>query len=104
MCKKQGGEDEGADHLDILRAEQHFSAVQAVRENASYQRKENDRKLPEKEIQAKIKGIFRQVIDKPALCELLNKGPDGGATCSQPHEAEVAVQERPKGTAKEERF
>ena len=33
---------------------------------------------------------LREVIDKPALCELLNKPPNGRGICFHPHETEIA--------------
>jgi hypothetical protein len=50
--------------------------------------------LAEEEIEAEVKGVFGEVVDKPALCELLHKCPDGGDACSQPHDPEITVPKR----------
>ena len=93
-----GGEQhcqyKGAGHLNVLRIEQHPLPVQAVGEDPTDKRKENDGQLPQEEIQPKVKGILGEVVDKPALCELLHKCTNGGNARSQPHDPEITVSKR----------
>ena len=84
-------QQEGACHLDVLRGEQHLSPVQAIREDPAKERKHNDGKLSQEKIQTQIEGIFGQIVDQPALGELLHEGADGGGACPHPHEAEIAI-------------
>ena len=78
-----GGEQhcqyKGAEHLNVLLIEQQPLPVQAISKNTTDKRKEHDRKLPQEEIQAEVKGILGEIVDKPALCELLHKCTDGGS-------------------------
>jgi hypothetical protein len=83
-----------AEHLNVLRKEEQPLPVQAVSKYTTDKRKEHDRELPQEEIQAKVKGIFGEIVDKPALCELLHKGTDGGKARSQPHDPEITISKR----------
>jgi hypothetical protein len=81
----------GTGHLNVLRIEQHLPPVQAVSEDATDKRKENDGKLPEEEIQAQVKGIFSEIVDNPALRELLHECADRRNARTQPHDSEITV-------------
>jgi hypothetical protein len=77
MGGKQHCQHKGADHLDVLRVKQHLFSVQAISKDATDERKEHDRQLPQEEIQAEVKGIFGEIVNQPALCELLYKRTNG---------------------------
>ena len=71
---RMGGEQqcqyEGAGHLNVLRIEQHLLPVEAICEDAANQRKQHDRQLPHGEqIQAKGKGIFRQIVEPASFAQ-----------------------------------
>ena len=89
--KNKNRQQEGACHLYVLRGEQHLSPVQAIRKDPAKERKHNDGKLSQEEIQTQVEGIFGEIVDQPALRELLYECTDGGGACSHPHEAEVAI-------------
>ena len=72
------------------------SAVEAVGEDSAEKREEHDGKLAEEKIEAEVEGIFGQVVDEPALRELLDEGADGGDTGAQPHDPEISVAEGSK--------
>jgi hypothetical protein len=99
--KEQSGQYKCADHLDILRPEQHLPAVQAIREDTPDQREENDRQLTEKEVQPQVEGVFGEVINQPALCKLLNERSNRRGARTQPHQAEVAVAKGSESAAEE---
>jgi hypothetical protein len=82
--------------LNVLRIEQQPPPVQTVSKYTTDKRKEHDWHLPEEEIQAKVKGIFGEVVDKPALCELLHKSTNGGNARPQPHDPEITISKRSK--------
>ncbi len=94
MGGEQYRQHKGADHLDVLRVKQHLFPVQAISKDTTDERKEHDRQLPQKEIQAEIKRILGEIVDQPALRELLYKRANGGDTRSQPHDPEIAVSKR----------
>ena len=52
-------------------------AMTAIGKDATDERKEHDRQLPQEEIQAEVKGIFGEIVNQPALCELLYKRTNG---------------------------
>jgi hypothetical protein len=99
--KEQGGQHKRADHLDILRPEQHSSAVQAIREDAPDQREQNDGQLTEKEIQPQVEGVFGEIVNQPALRKLLNERSNRRGARPQPHHAEVAVTKGPESASEE---
>jgi hypothetical protein len=99
MGKEQGGEHKSADHLNILGAKQHLSAVQAIGKYASHERKENDGQLAAEQVQSQVKGILGEVVHQPALGELLDESADRRAARSKPHPSEVAVREGSEGAA-----
>src|ERR1700733_2505456 len=87
-----------AEHLDVLRVEQHLFPVQTVGKDTTDERKKHDRQLPHEEIQTQVKGIFGEVVEKPALCELLHECTNGGNARSQPHDPEITVSKRPENS------
>ncbi len=91
MGKEQERQQKGACHLDVLGGEQHLSPVQAIRKDPAEERKHDDGKLSQEEIQTQIEGVFGEIVDQPALRELLYECTDGGGACSNPHEAEIAI-------------
>jgi hypothetical protein len=103
VSKEQCRENEGASHLDVLGGQQHFPSIHTIGEDTPDQREQDDRELPQEKIQSQIKGILCEVIDEPALCELLNKRPDGRGTCSDPHQAKITMPKRSEGPAKRQR-
>ncbi len=90
---EEGGEQEGADHLDVLGGKQHLAAIHAIGKDASKEREHHDGKLAEEEVEAEVEGVFGEVVDEPALGELLDEGADGGDAGSYPHQPEVTVAE-----------
>ena len=90
---KSSGEQEGADHLDVLRGEQHLAAVEAVGEDSAEEGEHHDGELAEEEVEAEVEGVLGEVVDEPALRELLDEGADGGDAGAGPHQAEVAIAE-----------
>src|SRR5215471_17161063 len=91
---EQRSERECTGHLDVLRHQQELAAVGSVCENSADERKQHDRQLAQKQVQAEVERVFGEIVDQPALSELLHESPDGGSTCSQPHQAEVTVGKR----------
>ena len=82
MGGEQRRQHKRAEHLNVLRIEQQPLPAQAVSKDTADKRKEHDRQLPQEEIQAKVKRILGEIVDKPALCELLHKCTDGGSARS----------------------
>ena len=56
-----------ADHLNVLRIEKQSLPFQAVSEDTTDKRKKHDWQLPQEEIQAQVKGIFGEIVDKPTV-------------------------------------
>src|SRR6266700_2895341 len=94
MGGEQHSQYKSAEHLNVLRIEQQPLPVQAVGKYTADKRKEHDWQLPQEEIQAKVKRILGEIVDKPALCELLHKCTNGGNTRPQPHDPEITVSKR----------
>jgi hypothetical protein len=99
--KEQERQQEGARHLNVLGGEQHLSPVQTIREDPAEQGKHDDGQLSQKEVQTQVEGILGEVVDQPALGELLYEGADGGDTCPQPHKAEITVAKSPEDAREE---
>src|ERR1700726_4738228 len=91
MRGEQHRQYKSAEHLNVLRIEQQPLPVQAVGKDTTDKRKEHDGQLPEEEIQAKVKRILGEIVDEPALCELLHKCANCGNTRSQPHDPKITV-------------
>src|SRR5215469_10124244 len=94
MTDEQNRQEKCTCHLDVLRREEHFSAIQTICEDTTKQRKNYDRKLAKKQVQTEIEGIFGQIIDQPTLGELLNERADGGRTGANPHDTKVTIAKR----------
>jgi hypothetical protein len=94
MRGEQHCQYKSAEHLNVLRIEKQPLPVQAVSKDTTDKRKEHDRQLPQEEIQAKVKRILGEIVDKPALCELLHKCTNCGNTRPQPHDPEITVSKR----------
>ena len=92
--ENKGRQRKGADHLDILRRQQHLLPVQAVSKHTTEEGKEHDRQLPQEQIQSEIEGISGEIVDQPALCKLLHKRAYGRNTSSQPHDPKITVPKR----------
>ena len=103
MREEERGEYESADHLDILGAKQHLSSIHAIGKHPADKRQKNDWQLTEKKVQSKVKRVFGEVINQPALCELLDKGSNCGGARTQPHDAKVAVPEGSECAVQERR-
>jgi len=54
MRSKQSCQQKGADHLNVLRVEQHLPSIHAVSKDAAHERKEHDRQLSQEQIQAAL--------------------------------------------------
>jgi hypothetical protein len=87
--------------LNVLRIEQQPLPVQAVSKDTTDKRKQHDGQLPQEEIQAKVKGIFGEIIDKPALCKLLYKCTNGRNARPEPHDPEITVSKRSENAIQE---
>ena len=93
MGYEEQGEQEGADHLDVLRGEQHLATIEAVGEDSTEEREHHDGELAEEEVEAEVEGVLGEVVDEPALRELLDEGANGRDAGSGPHQAKVAIAE-----------
>ncbi len=102
--EEQKRQHKGAGHLDVLRLEQHLLSIQAVSKDTTHQRKEHDRQLSQEKVQTQIKRVPGEIVNQPALRELLHKRADGGNAGSYPHDAKVAIPERPEYAFKELRW
>jgi len=49
--------------------------------------------LTKKQIQAKVEWVFGEIVNQPALRELLHERADGGSASADPHQPEIAVLE-----------
>jgi hypothetical protein len=101
MVKEKKRQQKSTCHLDVLGGEQHFSSVQAISENAAEQRKHDNGQLPQEEIQTQIEGVFGEIVDQPALCELLDERANSGGACSHPHQAEITIAKSPEDAREE---
>ena len=99
--REQRRQQKRARHLDVLRGQQHLAPVQAIRKDAAEQRKHHDGKLAQKQVQSQVEGFLGQVVDQPALRELLDKRADGGGAGSHPHDAEVTIAKSSENTREE---
>ena len=93
MGYEEQGEQEGADHLDVLRDEQHLATIKAVGEDSAEEREQHDGELAEEEVEAEVEGVFGEVVYEPTLRELLDDSSNGGDAGSGPHQAKVAIAE-----------
>jgi hypothetical protein len=100
---KKPSQHERARHLDVLRIEKHLSAIHAIGEDAPEQRKQHDGQLAKKQVEAQIKRVFGEIVDQPALRELLHKRSRGRDTRPNPHKPEVAMAKRTKHPAQNRR-
>ena len=96
---EEGGEEEGAGHLDILRAEQDVAAIDAVGDDAADQREQQNGDLAEEAIETEKEGRAGEGEDQPALSDDLHPGADGGGAGANPEEAKIAVMESLKDAA-----
>ena len=85
----------------ILGGEQHLPPVQAIREDPAKQRKHNNGQLSQEEIQTQVEGVFGEIVDQPALCELLYECANGGGACPHPHKAEITIAKGPEDAREE---
>src|SRR5690606_22614176 len=94
-------ESQRGGHLDDLRGDEQLAAVHAVGGDAAEQGEQQDRRIVEKNGQTEQEGIVGQLIDEPALGDLLNERAGGRGKRPRPHQPEIAVVESLEGAAEE---
>jgi hypothetical protein len=59
--------------------------------------------LAKEKIKPEIEGIFGEIVDQPALRELLYESSDRGHTRTQPHDSKITVPKRSEDAIEERR-
>src|SRR5262249_48293568 len=84
-------EDGSRSHLHILRSEKDLASFDAIGDDATDQRKQEDRDAAEKLVQRQQESRVTEAVNQPALRHNLHPGTNAGSAGANPHQAEIAI-------------